>query len=207
MELIKNSFVEAVDDISPKYLDEFGIKLSKDKGWSAGSFSGDNGYLRLGIYREYNGGIDINLGTPTSKGHGYVGISLYWILLATAPEQQFISCHTKTNDDIRNELERQFQLLVKYCRPLLEGDESAWSKVFAFMSEFKPPKDPQLFDQWILVMKEKAAKAFQAENFILANQIYLNLTLVQRQELTIEEKQQHDYVRKHVEKQMKSPCH
>lgn len=73
------------------------------------------------------------------SGYRSDNVELHWVLEALAPEvgeEDRFPKRIYSDADVAPELQRQLSLLAHHCRELLEGDQQAWTRLWAFMRDF-----------------------------------------------------------------------
>lgn len=206
-----NSFRDAINAVEP-FLADYGVVFEQVKKYH---YAGRKEYRVRG--RSKNIRIDISTESHiVSIGiapleykeehieHGKVlyverNIGLPAILWFLAHDVQFVPKYVRSSIEMREEIGRQVQLLINYCRPILEGDFSAWHSIVESSRAITGPTEGETMDEWKLMMKQKLSDALDKENYLLAKQLCLYLRM-HRVGLTREEQENCNLAAKEVEK-------
>lgn len=192
-------FADAVTDIAPRYLADFGVTLKKV---DPHMFSGESNTARVTVVVDPNNAIAVRVG-PRGLSSGILeDAELSWILLALAPDLQFAGKRPRSPKRIPHEIDRQLGALVQYGRPILEGDTSAWRRVQETLSEFGGPLVGETRESWIKRLTDIANRAYSDGNYLIALRAYWPLVL-RGENLTPEEKRLYDDANRQVEDLMK----
>jgi hypothetical protein len=107
------------------------------------------------------------------------------ILRVVAPEVRLVPRYVRSSGEMREEVERQVHLLLEHCRPMLEGDFSAWPSVLE--ASRVGPAEGETREAWVSKMKQMLSEAMEIKDYPWADQVCFNLK-VQRANLTPEER-------------------
>ena len=115
-------------------------------------------------------------------------LSLSQILYVLHPELQFepgrgCGSFHKT----REEITRQLRLIEQYCRPMLQGDFSAWPVIVERFEILRGPAEDDTLEMWASRMRQMLSGALENERHFLVSSICWNLNRL-GVELTREEK-------------------
>jgi hypothetical protein len=200
--IIGTALPDAVNAVT-HLLAEFGLSF-RVLNWRL--VQGQSEYIRLGFERDpmgvvllymaplnYRKDVDLTLFDPKGGGTSYYrtvnikrNIALSAILQVLAPDVQFEFRYVRSSRKMREEVERQVRLLIQYCRPMLEGDFSAWSLIIEFIQAMGESAESQTIDKWSSIMKQILTNALEKKDYALASQA-CSLLRRYRVELTCEE--------------------
>lgn len=133
---------------------------------------------RATIYVDYSiTSIGVRL-LPASDNSSYEGpTDLFWVLEAVAPRLQESERWPRplhSSSAIHGEVRRQLGLLADYCRPLLEGNASAWGDVQSWPSDWggrkRHPDESQ--PQFLQRLLERADCAWSRKEYWAAADFY-----------------------------------
>jgi hypothetical protein len=121
------------------------------------------------------------------RGHGLVevgnssdaprDIDLGLILRVVAADVQFVPKYVRSSGEMREELERQVSLLLEHCRPMLDGDFSAWPSVLEFAQTMWGPAQGETMEAWVPKAKQMMSDALEKNDYQVASQLWLCLRL------------------------------
>lgn len=192
-------FADAISEIAPRYLGEFGITLKRV---DTRIFSGESNAARVTMVVDPDNAITVKAGPVGLSSSILSDAELSWILLALAPDLQFTGKRLRTARLIPREIERQLNFLIQYGGPILAGDMSAWRKVRETLEEFDGPLPDETRESWSDRLKRRADKAYADGNYLIAANAYWPLVL-HGERLTREEKRRYDVANRRVEGLMK----
>jgi hypothetical protein len=99
-------------------------------------------------------------------------------------------------DEAREEIERQSELLGKYCADLLSGDFSGWASLEAHqrlvLEQWRRESERLVTEARLKLVRRRAEIAWQQKSYSEAAQLYASI----RDELTQAEIARHEYCRR-----------
>lgn len=189
--VLGTAMLDAIDAAAP-LLAEFGISLQVV---NKRLVRGQSEHIRLCFERDPAGVVLLSMspldyteqcveGNETLDVAGDISLSI--ILHIVAPDVQFAPRYARSSKKMREEIKRQVRVLIQYCRPMLEGDFSAWPSIVKFGRILWSPAGGETMEVWTSKMKQILSDLLQRKDYLLASQVCLSLR-PQRAELTREE--------------------
>jgi hypothetical protein len=188
-------FGKAVPLLVARNLSICGFALRKD---NSRIFIAESQFCRLTIILEWVTIVVMVKPLSNDIGVDYKEVELIGVLKALAPETEFQMIWMEGPEKIEGEIDRQLRLLIKYCKPILEGDFAQWPDVEAFIEKGKsirPPERPnETRQEWMTRLREEAQEAYQRGDYIAASSKYFTI-VAHGEMLTDEEQKMYDDAR------------
>lgn len=105
-------------------------------------------------------------------------VDIYDVLAALAPHLSEADRYPKEalfSDTTIVEVNRHIRLIVEWCKPLLRGDYSAWSKVTQYLQEERSlwhPRDGESEVDYLNRLRTVAYNAYQRQEYWAASRLY-----------------------------------
>ena len=200
-EHLSTAFSAAVPVSFGFLISEYGFSLTQERDWL---FRAQSPYCRIAIYLDRTQLVTafervVDGSQEESKRH-YIGemIDIAVIALCLDPQAHVVLSRNLKPEEVRDEVNRQSELLRHYCSPFLRGDFSSWEKLVTCLEERgksyqlkeqKESKEYRLSD-----IRSKAESAWYRKDYEQVASLYESI----QDDLTSLELRRLEYARKQL---------